>query len=114
MIEAVFEFIFELIAEIILTPIIDGIMYFVDKIAPERKIPKGALVAIKLILALIILGAIFAFFIGLIAYFGAEDYTDRIVGKRLLIFSLVTFAVFTVIRIFTPNKKDDKDLNDIQ
>lgn len=114
MMEAIFEFIFELIAEIILTPIIEGIMYFVDKIAPEKQIPKGVLVAIKLLLALIILCAIFAFFIGLIAWLGAEDYNDKIVGKRLLIFSLATFTIFTVIRIFTPNKKDDEDLNDIQ
>ena len=114
MIEAIFEFIFELIAEIILTPIVDGVMSFAAKIVPEKNMPKGVVLAIKLILAIFSLGAFFAFFIGLIAYFGAEEHIDRIVGKRLLIFSVVTFAVFAVIRIFTPNKKDDENLNDEQ
>lgn len=108
------EFIFELVLEIILTPIIDGVMYFLSRIIPEEKMPKWLYWTIKIVLGIIVVGAIFAFFIGMIAWFGAEDYTDKIVGKRLFIFSLVTFTICIIIRIFTPNKDDKEDLNDEQ
>ena len=98
------EFIFEFIAEIILTPVIDGVMGFLSKIIPEEKLHKNIVWAVKIILGFIIVSAILAFFIGLIAYIGAEDIADKKVGKGLLIFSLITFAVFTVIRIFSPDK----------
>lgn len=105
------EFIFELIAEIILTPIIDGVMHFLGRIIPEDKIPGWLYWTIKIVLGIIVVGAIFAFFIGMIAWFGAEDYADKIVGKRLFVFSVVTFAICIIIRIFTPNEEDE-DLND--
>lgn len=103
------EFIFELLLEIVLAPIVDGVMHFLSKIIPEDKIPNWLCWTIRILLGIIVLGAIFAFFIGLIAWFGAEDQADKIVGKRLLIFSLVTFGISAIIRIFTPKK----DLNDI-
>lgn len=98
------EFIFEFITEIILTPIIDGVMEFLNKIIPQGKLHKNMVWAIKIILGFIIVSAIITFFIGLIAYVGAESVADKEIGKGLLIFSLITFAVFTVIRIFSPDK----------
>ena len=102
------EFIFEFIAEIILTPVIDGVMGFLNKIIPQEKLHKNIVWAIKIILGFIIVSAIIAFFIGLIAYIGAEDIADKEIGKGLLIFCLITFAVFTVIRIFSPDKNKTK------
>lgn len=98
------EFIFEFIAEIILTPVIDGVMGFLNKIIPQEKLHKNIVWAVKIIFGFIIVSAIIAFFIGLIAYIGAESVADKKIGKGLLIFSLITFAIFTVIRIFSPDK----------
>lgn len=98
------EFIFEFLTEIILTPVIDWIMGFLNKIIPQEKLHKNIVWAIKIILGVIVVSAIIAFFIGIIAYMGAESIADKEIGRGLLIFSLITFAVFTVIRIFSPDK----------
>lgn len=110
MLDAIFEFFLELF----FTPIIEGIVDFVGRIIPKEKIPNWLFWIIKITFSLLLIAAIGALFIGLFAFFGAEDETDKIIGKRLLTFGFITVAIFVVIRIFTPNTKDDEDLNDEQ
>lgn len=101
----------EIVFEIFFTPIIEGIVDFVGRIIPREKIPNWLFWVIKIILSLLLIAAIGSVLIGLFAWFGAEDTTDKIIGKRLLIFGFITIAVFVIIRIFNPIK-DDENLND--
>ncbi len=113
MLEFIFEFIVELVMEIILTPLIDGIMTLAAKIIPEEKIPAKTVTALRVITGIIAGIMFFAFIMGLIAWFGAEDYTDKKLAKILLAVSASFFAIVIVARIFTPNKNDE-DLNDVK
>ena len=112
MLEFVFDFIVEFVMEIILTPLIDGIMTLAAKIVPEDKMPAKTVTALRVIIGIIAGIMFFAFVIGLIAWFGAQDYADKKMAKILLCVSIAFFAVVIVARIFTPNKHKDKDLID--
>ncbi len=112
MLEFVFEFIAEFVMEIVLTPLIDGIMVLAAKIVPEDKMPAKTVTALRVTIGIVAGIMFFAFIIGLIAWFVAEDYADKKMAKILLCVSGVFFAIVIVARIFTPNKHKDKDLID--
>ena len=69
MLDAIIEFFFELF----FTPIIEGIADFIGRIIPKEKIPNWLFWTIKIVLAFLLIAAIGSVFIGLFAWFGAED-----------------------------------------
>jgi|GEM_PF-5482066 len=107
MLECIFEFIVEILMEVILTPLIEGIMTLAAKIIPEDKMPAKTVTALRVIIGIIAGIMFFAFIIGVIAWFGAEDYSDKKMAKILLGVSSAFFALVIVARIFTPNKHKD-------
>ena len=112
MLEFIFEFIVEIVMEVVVSPLIDGIMAFAAKIIPEEKMPAKTVTALRVTIGIIAGIMFFAFVIGVIAWFGAEDYSDKKMVKILLGVSVAFFAIVIVARIFTPNKHKDEDLID--